>query len=425
MQAIADEGAFLPYAPPPAEPASVCLIDTGVNLNADTESAVIYRTAIDGGTGNDVSPTMHGTVLAMMAIAPLNGWGMVGTAPTATRIVSVRILEQGQDTFPFSSYATGISTCLELRKQYNIKVINLSLGNPDTPSNQDYAMVEAAIQEALNYGVAVVSAAGNDDGGAVEYPAAYPGVLSVGATNTQTGAFCSFSNRGAGLRTVAPGCHLDGANPETGLENRNYLQGTSDASDIEADALAALDAYKPELTPQTAEAYLSEADKGTLDIAQAFRDAGLAVIVAAGEADEPRPGPESNPEPSTHNPTSSGITSPQAPLQGALPPSPMTPITVFQRPRARLRLTEGGIVLNVTGRPREARTEARYYGHRHSMRGVHTLRVLNGTFSSLRVPRSVTQIKIRYTDPYDVQRDSSWTTLSVPPEQTTREAPRL
>ena len=61
----------------------------------------------------------------MMAGAPANGWGMVGTAPQAIQIVSVRILEPGQTTFPFSAYASGITACLELRHNYNIRVINL------------------------------------------------------------------------------------------------------------------------------------------------------------------------------------------------------------------------------------------------------------------------------------------------------------
>src|ERR1700686_5405808 len=110
-QAIADNGAFLPYAPPPAQRAGLCLVDTGVNLNPDTEGVVVERMALDGGSGDDVSASMHGTVLAMLAGAPANGWGMVCTAPRAIQIVSVRILEPGQTTFPFSAYATGIVAC--------------------------------------------------------------------------------------------------------------------------------------------------------------------------------------------------------------------------------------------------------------------------------------------------------------------------
>src|ERR1035441_21215 len=175
-QAVADDGAFLPYAPPPAQLGGLCLVDTGVNVNPDTEGVVVDRTAIDGGSGNDVSPTTHGTVLATMAVAPANGWGMVGTAPRSIQIVSVRILEPGQTTFPFSSYATGIDGCLRVRQKYNVRVINLSLGSPGSPSSQDYESLVNAIERATNYGVAVVAAAGNDDGGRVQDTKAYPRV---------------------------------------------------------------------------------------------------------------------------------------------------------------------------------------------------------------------------------------------------------
>ena len=54
-QAQADNGAFLAYAPAPAQPAGLCLVDTGVDLNPDTQGSVVYRTAIDGGSGDDAS----------------------------------------------------------------------------------------------------------------------------------------------------------------------------------------------------------------------------------------------------------------------------------------------------------------------------------------------------------------------------------
>lgn len=363
-QATVDGGAFLPYAPPPPQPGGLCLVDTGVNVTPDTESMVVERTGIDGSSGNDVSPTTHGTVLAMMAGAPVNGWGMVGTAPRSIQIVSVRILEPGQTTFPFSSYADGISACLRVRQKYNVRVINLSLGGPETQSSQDYESLVNAIERATNYGVAVVAAAGNDDGGPVEYPAAYPTVLSVGATDSQGGAFCSFSNRGEGLRLLAPGCDLDGADPTSGAPDYNYWQGTSESSAIAAAALAALDSYQPNLTPAAAEQDLTGAHNGVLDIAQAFRNAGLAGIVAAGEAGEPGAQPASS----------------ATPPHSMAPSSSMPIIAPFPRPRARLRRVRGRLVLVLSGRPVEAQAEVRCLGHRplpasehpaHSPRRVH------------------------------------------------------
>jgi hypothetical protein len=406
-QAIADDGAFLPYAPPPPQPGGLCLVDTGVNLNPDTESTVIDRTAIDDGTGNDVSPTQHGTVLAMMAAAPANGWGMVGTAPHSIQIVSVRILEPGQTTFPFSSYAAGITECLQLRQLYNIRVINLSLGNSDPPTNRDYETIANTVKEANNYGISVVAAAGNDDGGPVEYPAAYPGVLSVGASDTQGGAFCSFSNRGEGLRLIAPGCDLDGADPTSGEPDYNYWQGTSEASVITAAVLDALESYQPDLSPQAAEEDLTNADNNVLDIAQTFRNAGLVQIVTAGEAAEPSPQPAPSPNPPT-------------PPQSLPPSGPMTILAPFSRPEVRFERVKGRLVLVLEHRPSEAQAQVRYLGYHSHTRHLSVLQARSGTFNTLTMPSfDVLEITIRYTDPYDLERASPWTTLKLP-QKTTR-----
>jgi Subtilase family len=400
-QAVADDGAFLPYAPAPAQLGGLCLVDTGVNVNPDTEGVVVDRTAIDGGSGEDVSPTMHGTVLAMMAAAPANGWGMVGTAPRSIQIVSVRILEPGQTTFPLSSYADGITVCLQLRHQYNIRVINLSLGGPGTPSSAAYETINNSVLEAKNYGINVVAAAGNDDGGPVEYPAALPSVLSVGASDTQGGAFCSFSNRGEGLRLIAPGCDLDGADPTSGAPDYNYWQGSSESSAITAAALDALESYEPNLAPAAAEEYLIGAKGGVLDIAQAFRNAGLGQIVAAGEAAEP----------GAQAPQSS---TPAIPPQGVSPSGPMTVTAPFPRPQARLKRLHGRLVLVLSGRPSEARAQVRYLGHRGRSRHLSILRTLSGAFNSLTVSSSgVVEVAVRYTDPYDLERAGPWTTLKV------------
>jgi hypothetical protein len=402
-QAMTDDGAFVPYAPPPAQLGGLCLVDTGVNVNPDTEGIVVDRTAIDHGSGEDVSPTTHGTVLAMMAGAPANGWGMIGTAPRSIQIVSVRILEPEQTTFPFSSYDAGITECLQLRHKYNIRVINLSLGASETPSGQGYEMVEDAVQEAGDYGVAVVAAAGNDNGGPVEYPAAYPGVLSVGASDTQGGALCSFSSRGEDLRLIAPGCDLDGANPTSGEPDYNYWQGTSESSVIAASVLTALESYRPTLSPQAAEGDLTGADGGVLDIAQAFRNAGLGEIVTAGEAAEPATPPAKTSNPAT-------------PPQSMTPSSPMTLTTPFQRPRAQLKRIHRRLVLVLSGRPSEAQAQVRYLGHHGHSRHLSILRTLHGAFADLTLPVSgVVEVSVRYTDPYDIQRASPWTILKLPP----------
>jgi hypothetical protein len=406
-QATADDGAFLAYAPAPARPAGVCLIDTGVDENPDTENAIVERTAIDGGTGEDVSPELHGTVLAMMAAAPANGWGMVGTAPNAIKLISVRILEPGQSTFPFSYYTDGITTCLQREPKYNIKVINLSLGNAETPSSQDYEALADRIEEAEDYGVAVVAAAGNDNGGPLDYPAAYPSVLSVGASDTATGELCAFSNRGPGLRMSAPGCDLDGADPLSGAEEYNYWQGSSEASDIASAALGALRAYLPELSVTTAEEDLAHADGGALNIAQAFRDAGLGGIVAAGEAAEPHTPQQATSAPP--QPSTTPSSTPPADTQTSNAPALLERLA---GPRAKLVRHGEHLELVLQGQPARTRVQVRLLGYRRDdRRQLVLLRTLSGSMTTIGVMRGTIEIAVRYTDPYDIDRSSPWVTI--------------
>src|SRR3954454_8196403 len=107
-QALAAHAEWLPYAPPPPnEPAAVCLVDTGVDLNPDTASNVIARVALDGGDPSDLSPSKHGTQMAMVMGAPINDWGMVGFWPRVP-IVSVRAFESADEPARVLAYKNGI-----------------------------------------------------------------------------------------------------------------------------------------------------------------------------------------------------------------------------------------------------------------------------------------------------------------------------
>ncbi len=81
-------------------------------------------------------------------------------------------------------------------------VINLSFGAP---------YYSQALADAINYaisrGVVVVAAAGNDGGATPNFPAALPGVISVGALDS-TGNVAFYSNRGADI--YAPGTAYNG-----------------------------------------------------------------------------------------------------------------------------------------------------------------------------------------------------------------------
>ncbi len=66
-QAVAAHAEFLTQAPPPPVQGVLCLVDSGVDLNPDTEPNLIGRESVFDGTVDDVTPYHHGTYVAMVA----------------------------------------------------------------------------------------------------------------------------------------------------------------------------------------------------------------------------------------------------------------------------------------------------------------------------------------------------------------------
>jgi serine protease len=142
----------------------------------------------------------HGThVASTIAEATNNALGETGLAYGAT-IMPVRVLDRfgnGDE----ESIAAGI----RYAARHGAQVINLSFefGN-SVLSAGEIPKIAAAVREARRRGAIVVAAAGNSAAPKVAYPAALPGVVSVGAV-TEDGCLADYSNTGTGLDLVAPG----------------------------------------------------------------------------------------------------------------------------------------------------------------------------------------------------------------------------
>ena len=111
------------------------------------------------------------------------------------------------------------------------RVINISLG-----SNGDSPWLAQAVAHAQSRGVIVVASAGNERAAQLDYPAAYPGVLSVGAVDAQ-GVQAYFSNSGQGLFLSAPGVAVPSAYDR---DRRVLGSGTSQAAAMVSAAAAVL-----------------------------------------------------------------------------------------------------------------------------------------------------------------------------------------
>lgn len=80
-----------------------------------------------------------------------------------------------------------------------VDIINLSLGGSTYSETEN-----ATMQVALNQGVFIVAAMGNEGDSSLNYPAAYSGVIGVAASNSK-GQVTSYSNTGTHVDLTAPG----------------------------------------------------------------------------------------------------------------------------------------------------------------------------------------------------------------------------
>ncbi|MBA2460482.1 MAG: S8 family serine peptidase [Actinobacteria bacterium] len=175
----------------------IALIDTGVNPIPDLEGALVPGWDF---VENDAEPQdtqSHGTrVASVIAARGNNGIGMAGHCWRCS-IMPVRVSAGGAVS------ADRLAAGIRFAVQRGARIINVSLTRPGLPD----AVEEQAIRYAIDSGVLVVASAGNAGTEAPQYPAAYPGVLSVGGTDDSDTLYF-WSSRGPWVGLTAPGCHM-------------------------------------------------------------------------------------------------------------------------------------------------------------------------------------------------------------------------
>lgn len=157
----------------------------------------------------------HGThVAGTIAQATNNGEGVAGVAFEAT-LMPVKVLDHfGSGT------SADIADAIRWASDHGAKVINMSLGGGGRS-----LVMEKAVEYARKKGTVVVCAAGNGGRGVVEFPAAYPGSVAVGAVGPK-GTKAPYSSWGKELDVAAPG------GDKSQGEAAGVLQNTIDPQDV-------------------------------------------------------------------------------------------------------------------------------------------------------------------------------------------------
>jgi subtilisin family serine protease len=178
------------------DPVKVGVIDTGIDLKHPDLQANIkggYNAINPLKSANDDNG--HGTHVAGIIAALNNTIGVVGVGPNID-LYAIKVLNANG-----SGYLSDVIEGLDWAVANGMQVVNMSLG-----TSQDVQSFHDAIVRAYNAGVTIVAAAGNS-GGAVSYPAAYPEVIAVSATD-QNNQIASWSSRGPEVDLAAPGVNI-------------------------------------------------------------------------------------------------------------------------------------------------------------------------------------------------------------------------
>ncbi|AZR74434.1 hypothetical protein BBF96_14190 [Anoxybacter fermentans] len=201
----------------------VAVIDSGVALDhPDLVHALVPGWDFVDNDDYPMDLYGHGTMVAGIIAAGMdNGVGGVGAAPEV-KIMPIRAFDENG-----VSKLDWIIQAIEYAVEQGVDIINMSFGYSPT-SVIDSKLLYQEVKKAVDAGIIMVAAAGNDSR-AVNYPAAYEGVIAVGAVD-YFGQKTGYSSYGPQLDLMAPGGTRDYGVYSTALVDGSYSYGTSFAA---------------------------------------------------------------------------------------------------------------------------------------------------------------------------------------------------
>ncbi len=233
----------------------ISIIDTGVDYNHPD-----LNHYLTGGydwvnlESNPIDDNGHGTHCAGIAAATINNAiGIAGVSNVS--FIAEKVLDSGGN-----GYISDAISAIEHSVDFGVDVISMSFGcYPYSTA------LKNACDYAMNNGVTLVAAAGNDGIDTIMYPARFSNVISVGAID-QSDSLCDFSNYGSDLDVVAPGLNIYSTYPDN-----QYVQlsGTSMACP-HVSGLAAL--IKSEFYNITNDQLVEKIKQNTVDLGDPGKD---------------------------------------------------------------------------------------------------------------------------------------------------------
>jgi subtilisin family serine protease len=249
----------------------IAVIDTAMD-EAHPELAGAIAGKFDAVGNSPARPEPHGTEIAGILAARAQ---LTGVAPEA-KLLSVRAFSGGKAK-------PALSTSFQLLKGIDwafasgAKIMNMSFTGPQDP------LLERMVKAAAEKGVIVIAAAGNEGPKAPPvYPAAYPEVIAVTATDEKDKLYGK-ANRGGYVFIAAPGVDIaPGLKGSYGISS-----GTSMAAAHVSGVVALLLERDGKLDWSGVRAILSKSARKP-DSPLAAEDFGAGIVDAAGALGAPR-----------------------------------------------------------------------------------------------------------------------------------------
>lgn len=178
------------------DPIKIAIVDTGIDVkHPDLIDNLKGGVSTVGYTISYNDDNGHGTHVAGITAAIDNEIGVIGVGPKID-LYAVKVLDRRG-----SGYLSDVIEGLDWAIQNGMQIVNMSLGT--TSNVQSFY---DAVKRVNQTGIVQIAAAGNS-GGAVIYPAAYPEVIAVSATDSNDN-IASWSSRGPEIDLAAPGVSI-------------------------------------------------------------------------------------------------------------------------------------------------------------------------------------------------------------------------
>jgi subtilisin family serine protease len=274
-------------APAEGKGVTIAVLSTGVDAaSPDLAGAVTIGPDYSDSGRKATGPFwgFEGTAVASLIAGHGHGAGgaagITGVAPHA-RILAIQVTLEYNDPLNAGSAITkgltnAIATGIRYAVSHGASVIALPLdpatlgpaasGDPAIAGGS--AAERAAVGYALAHNVVLIAPAGDNGAGtgSVNYPAAYPGVVAVGATD-RTGQLAPFTSRLSYVALTAPGSGLTVADPSGGYQ-------TIATTDLSAALTAGVAALIRSRFPLLTAAEVTGALEASADPAKARKQAG-------------------------------------------------------------------------------------------------------------------------------------------------------